>query len=52
MGDGPRRWRTTAWAWVSLVLFGDGDDVTDTETASTGHAGGSTRATSDGSKMR
>jgi len=39
MGDGSRRRRVQAWAWVYPALFGDGEDATDTETASTGHAG-------------
>jgi len=52
MGDGPRRRRAKACPWVYLALFGDGDDATDTETASTDQAGESTQETSDGSETR
>jgi len=52
MGDGSPRRRATAWAWVYLALFGDGEDATDTETASTDRAGESTQATSDEPETR
>jgi len=52
MGDGPRRRRTNAWAWVYLVLFGPGDKRTDSEAESTDQSGETEFETSDGPETK
>ncbi|MFP8890709.1 hypothetical protein ACLI4U_13190 [Natrialbaceae archaeon A-CW2] len=52
MDNGPRRQRANTWAWVYLMLFGDGDEGTDRETESADQVGGSTQEPSDGPETR
>jgi hypothetical protein len=52
MRDGPRRRRASAWAWVYLALFGDGDEGADTGTDPSDGIGDSADETSDGPETR
>jgi len=52
MGDGPRRRRATAWAWMYRALFGADGEATDTETDSVDQTGESTQEMSDGPETR
>ncbi len=52
MGDGPRRQRAKASAWVYLAPFGTDSEATDTETKSGDQTRKSTQKTSDGPETR